>query len=332
MNTMKNSMVLPIVKTKYICNIASFILLALAGLGLFVGKYPLSFQALLEGETLEWRVFLTLRLFRVLVGMIGGMTLGICGFVYQTVFHNPLAAPDIVGVSSGAGAGAAAGIVLLGGGLMVTVFSFMGALGALSLALFLSGIDKSGRKSTIALSGIAVHALAQTVLMVLKLTADPERELASIEYWIMGSLSGISAYRIPINLFLSFVCVVFLFFLHRQFLLLSASEEEARMLGVNVNRVRMGVLLTATIAVSAIISLTGIISFVGLLAPHGARLLTRNNDRKTMLLSGILGGIILSGADILARSLAATELPISIFTSLLGVPVLVALILRRNLS
>src|SRR3712207_3472017 len=125
--------------------------------------------------------------------------------------------------------------------------------------------------------------------MVLKLTADPERELASIEYWIMGSLSGISAYRIPINLFLSLVCVVFLFFLHRQFLLLSASEEEARMLGVNVNRVRMGVLLTATIAVSAIISLTGIISFVGLLAPHGARLLTRNNDRKTMLLSGILG-------------------------------------------
>ena len=178
------------------------------------------------------------------------------------------------------------------------------------------------------LAGIAVHSLAQTALMCLKLTADPERELASIEYWIMGSLNGISGYSIGGNLLLCAVCVAVLFLLHRQVVLLSAEEGEARMLGVSVGKLRLAVLLVATLAVSAVVSLTGLISFVGLLAPHGARLLTRRNDAGTMLLGGILGGVLLTGADILARSVAATELPVSIFTSLLGAPFLIVLIVR----
>ena len=100
------------------------------------------------------------------------------------------------------------------------------------------------------------------------------------------------------------------------------------MLGVNVGRLRLAVLLIATLVVSAVVSLTGLISFVGLLAPHGARLLTRHNRIGTMLLSGLLGGLLLCGADILARSVAATELPVSIFTSILGAPFLIFLIVR----
>ena len=100
------------------------------------------------------------------------------------------------------------------------------------------------------------------------------------------------------------------------------------MLGVCVTQLRLVILLVSTLAVSAVISLTGLISFVGLLAPHGARLLMKNNRADTMLLSGLLGGILLCGADILARSVAATELPVSIFTSLIGAPVLVLLIVR----
>ena len=154
--------------------------------------------------------------------------------------------------------------------------------------------------------------------MCLKLTADPERELASIEYWIMGSLNAVSGYSIGGNLALCALCVAALFLLHRQVLLLSADEGEARMLGVSVGRMRLAVLLTATLAVSCVVSLSGLISFVGLLAPHGARLLTKRSGPGTMLLGGLLGGILLTGADILARSVAAVELPVSIFTSLLG--------------
>ena len=303
-------------------------LVALAVASLLVGKYPLSLEKLLAGDAMQWRVFLSLRLSRTVVGAIGGFALGAAGFVYQTVFRNPLASPDIIGVSSGASAGAAAGILFLSGTAAVTLSAFAGALLAVVFALALSGLDRSGRNSTIVLAGIAVHALAQTALMALKLTADPERELGSIEYWIMGSLNGISAYSIAGNLILCVICMAVLFLLHRQVILLSAEEGEARMLGVNVGRLRLAVLLIATLAVSSVVSLTGLISFVGLLAPHGARLLTRHNRISTMFLSGLLGGILLCGADILARSAAATELPVSIFTSILGAPFLIFLIVR----
>ena len=100
------------------------------------------------------------------------------------------------------------------------------------------------------------------------------------------------------------------------------------MLGVNVTRLRLIILVAATLVVSSVVSMTGLISFVGLLAPHGARMLTKDNRIGTMLLSGLIGGILLCSADILARSVAATELPVSIFTSLLGVPFLIFLIVR----
>jgi len=279
---------------------------------------------------MQWRVFLTLRFSRTLVGMVGGFALGVAGFVYQTVFRNPLASPDIIGVSSGASAGAAAGILFLSGSAAVTVSAFAGALLAVVFALAFSGLDRSGRNSTIVLAGIAVHSLAQTALMCLKLTADPERELASIEYWIMGSLNGISVYTIGCNLILCVICMAVLFLLHRQVILLSAEEGEARMLGVNVGRLRLVVLMVATLVVASVVSLTGLISFVGLLAPHGARLLTKRNRMGTMFLSGLLGGVLLCGADILARSVAAAELPVSIFTSILGAPFLIFLIVRGS--
>ncbi len=318
-------------KTKYYCAAGVTVLVALAVLSLVIGKYPLAIEKLLTGDEMQWRVFLTLRLSRTVVGVSGGFALGVSGFVYQTVFRNPLASPDIIGVSSGASAGAAAGILFLSGTAMVTGAAFVGALLAVVFALALSSLDRSGKNSTIVLAGIAVHSLAQTILMILKLTADPERELASIEYWIMGSLNGISVYSIGGNLILCFLCMAILFLLHRQVILLSAEEGEARMLGVNVNRLRLMVLLIATLVVSSVVSLTGLISFIGLLAPHGARLLTKHNRISTMFLSGLLGGILLCGADILARSVAATELPVSIFTSILGAPFLIFLIIRgRN--
>ena len=310
-------------------------MLALALCSLFVGKYPLSPGLLLSGDDMQWRVFLTLRLPRVLVGLVGGFALGVCGFVFQTVFSNPLASPDIVGVSSGASTGAAAGILFFSGvsagAAAVTASAFVGALFAAVTAIVLSTLDKSAKNSTIVLAGIAVHALSQTVLMALKLTADPERELASIEYWMMGSLNGITLSECGGNLVLTVLCTAVLFFLHRQIILLSAEEGEARMLGVSVGKMRLTVLITATLTVAAVISGTGLISFIGLLAPHIARLLTGENRISTMLLGGITGGILLLGADILARTAWAAELPVSIFTSLLGAPFLIRLVLgKRN--
>ena len=280
---------------------------------------------------MQWRVFWNLRFSRMLMGLCGGFILGVSGFSFQTVFRNPLASPDVIGVASGASAGATAGILFFSSAAAVTVCSFGGALLAVLLSLSLSTLDRSGRSGTIVLAGVAVHAIAQTALMAMKLSADPERELASIEYWMMGGLNNVSLRTLPGNLLLGLACVLLVFLLHRQLILLSTEEGEARMLGVNAAKLRLIVLMLSTLSVASVISLTGLISFIGLLAPHAARMLLGHNRKSCLLLSGLIGGCLLTGADIFARSAAATELPVSIFTSLLGAPFLVYLIIRgRN--
>ena len=189
----------------------------------------------------------------------------------STVFRNQLASPDIIGVSSGASAGAAAGILFFHGAAAITLCSFTGAVAAVVMAVGLSGIDRSGKRSTVVLAGIAVHSLAHTILIMMTLMADPEKELASIEYWIMGSLNGINSHIIIGNLILCFICIIILMLLYRQIILLSANEAEAKMLGVNVTWMRLVILMISTLAVAGVVSMTGLISFVGLVAPHCAK-------------------------------------------------------------
>lgn len=325
---MKSFMASPTQKIRIGSLIGALLLCALFFTGLFVGKYPLSLELLRVKDPMQWNVFWNLRFSRVLVGCLGGIAMGMAGFVYQMVFKNPLASPDILGVSSGASAGAAIGILFFSGIYSIIICSFFGAVAAVLLALIFASIDRSGNKTTVVLAGIAVHALAQMVLMLLKCIADPEKELASIEYWIMGGLNGIHVEVLWINLPICILCLILLLLFHRQTILLSMDEMEAKMLGVKVARVRMVLLFTATLAVASIVSMTGIISFVGLLAPHFARKLTKNHKIETMILSGTVGGIFLLIADMLARSVARTELPVSIFTGMLGVPFLILLIIR----
>ena len=302
-------------------------------LSLVVGKYPLSMEKLLAGDEAAVRVFLTLRLPRTLMGIVGGLGIGVAGMIYQTVFHNPLASPDIIGVSSGASAGAAFAIIFLANTpIAVTSLAFIGSLLAILLSLGIASLARGSGNISIVLSGLSVHALAQTILMILKTVADPEKELASIEYWIMGSLNAITLKKIPVALMVTMICVFALILLYRQVLLLSVEEGEAKLLGVSVIKIRLVILLLATLIVASIVSVTGIITFVGLLAPHIARIFTGDNRLRTLWLSGLLGSILLCLADIFARSAAASELPVSVFTSLLGAPFLVFLLLKRRVD
>ncbi len=289
------------------------------GAALALGRYPITPAALLAGDAMAVRTFTVLRLPRAVMALIGGFGLGAAGFVYQTVFRNPLASPDIIGVSSGASVGAAFAILFVSSGaLSTTVCAFAGGLAAVFLSLELAAAAPGRSKMSLVLAGIAVHALAQTLLMLLKLTADPEKELASIEYWIMGSLAAVTRSRVWFPVPVVLVCCAAIFALHRQALLLSIEEGEARLLGVRVGAMRLLLLTLATMTVAAVVSVTGLISFVGLLAPHSARLLAGHNRRSACLLSGLLGSALLLAADTLAKTAASTELPVSIFTSLLG--------------
>lgn len=318
-------------KTRFCLALAALLAGATFIFALLVGRYPVSLAALLAGDAMATRTFFVLRLPRALMALFGGFGLGVAGFVYQTVFRNPLASPDIIGVSSGASAGAAFAILFLSSSAAATTLSaFAGGLLAVFLALGMAALAPGQSRTAIVLSGIAVHALAQTVLMLLKLMADPEKELASIEYWIMGSLGGVTRNKIGFPIAVIVLGCTFIFLLHRQTLLLSLRQDEARLLGLPVSQMRFVLLTAATLVVAAVVSVTGLISFVGLLAPHTARLLTGHNRRSACVLSGLLGSGLLLLADTLAKSIAATELPISIFTSLFGAPFLIYLILAKR--
>lgn len=307
------------------------LLLAVLVWSVITGQYPLTLKGLLSGDTMSIMVFKRLRLPRALMGVIGGFGLSISGFIYQLIFKNPLASPDIVGVSSGASAGAALAIVAVSASVpVISISAFIGAVTALIITLLTAYLVPGRNSYTIVLAGIAIHSVAQTILMFLKLAADPEKQLASIEYWIMGSLNGISRDSLAIPFLTTLTGFIVIALLYRQVLILSTSEEEAVSLGVNVTSLRFIILMLATLIVSSIICVTGLISFIGLIAPHIARLLTKRNDIFTYITSGFTGAILLTLADILARSVSSSELPVSIFTSLLGAPLLIILLIRAN--
>ena len=305
------------------------LLLAVLVWSVITGQYPLTLKSLLSGDTMSIMVFKRLRLPRALMGVIGGFGLSISGYIYQLIFKNPLASPDIVGVSSGASAGAALAIVAVSASVpVISISAFIGAVTALIITLLTAYLVPGRNSYTIVLAGIAIHSVAQTILMFLKLAADPEKQLASIEYWIMGSLNGISRDSLAIPFLTTLAGFIIMAMLYRQVLILSTSEEEAVSLGVNVTILRFIILMLATLVVSSIICVTGLISFIGLIAPHIARLLTKRND--IYITSGLTGAILLTLADILARSVSTSELPVSIFTSLLGAPLLIILLIRAN--
>lgn len=324
-------------RPKLLLALAAALVAAAFVLSIFVGKYPLSpgeIAAILSGgdvEGLGREVFFTLRLPRTVMVLLAGLGLGLAGWVYQLLFQNPLASPDLIGVSSGANLGAACAIVLLGyHSLAVSGFAFLGGLAVLGLALLL--VRRAGPVGPTAyiLAGILLKAVSEACIMLLKTFADPERELAAIEFWSMGSFGGVTAGKLLPVLPLFFTGFLGLLLLRRQVLLLALEEEECQALGVPVRAVRGAVLALSTLMVTSVIAVTGLITFVGLIAPHVARLLWKRTDFPAGLLSALMGAAILLPADCLARSLASAELPISILTTLVGVPLLLALLLRKR--
>ena len=300
---------------------------------LTTGKYPISLADLCAGEPMAVRTFTILRLPRALMGLVGGFGLGVAGFVYQTVFRNPLASPDIIGVSSGASAGAAFAILFTSAASpSTTVFAFVGGLLTVCLSLGLTALSPVKEHSSIVLAGIAVHSLAQTFLMVLKLMADPEKQLASIEYWIMGSLAGVTASKIPFPVVIILFSSAVIFLLHRHILVLSVQEDEARMLGVSVQKTRFSC-FSSRHSRWLPQSASRDLSVLSVFSPHTRRDFSPGTTGgHPVFLSRIIGSVLLLIADVLAKSLTAVELPVSIFTSLLGAPFLIYLILSERRS
>jgi iron complex transport system permease protein len=305
-------------------------LLVLAGvISLFIGQYPLTIEGIFHIK-IQRNIFLRLRLPRTLVALFGGFALGIAGYVFQTIFKNKLASPDVIGVSSGASVGAAIAILYLGSATVtVTISAFAGAIVALAFTALVSTLASKRDRVTIVLAGVAVQALAQTAIVFLKSQADPEKELASIEYWMWGGLNGSTLKSLYALIPITIVIVVLFMLLYRHITILSLDDTEARLLGAHTNVTRWAILSLATLLVASVISVTGLISFIALISSHIASLIIKRHSRTLMAFSGIVGGILMLVADCLTR-LTTAELPISVYTSLIGAPVLIYLFILRG--
>ncbi|MDR1728620.1 MAG: iron ABC transporter permease [Acidobacteriota bacterium] len=320
------------------CFAAVGALAALAFLFSFcIGKYPLTVEEigaiLFGGEVgqLKRDVFLNLRVPRAVMSFLTGVGLGLAGSVYQIIFKNPLAAPDIIGVSSGANLGAAVAVVVFGGSTMLLASSaFVGGLLVTFMVIALVRMTDRNSMATYILAGVVMKAVSESFIMMLKFFADPEKELAAIEYWSMGSFSNMTASKLAVVFPLFAVGLAGVVLLRRQVTLLGLQEDESRMLGVRVRGVRIGVLAFSTLMVTSTVCVTGLIAFVGLIAPHIARLLLKRNSFPVCVFASLVGGVILLVADVFARTIYSAEVPISILTTLVGVPFLLYFIMRRQ--
>lgn len=325
-------------KQQYVTGTAFILMLILAIISLCIGSFPLSINQILDilfgriRGTMESRVFFNLRLPRVCMGLIAGCALGLSGGTYQTIFRNPLASPDLTGVASGASFGAACAIVL-GAGSAVQIMSGAFVMGLMSLVFVLLLVHSARleQAGSYILAGIIVSSLADAGLMVLKIMADPEKELAAIEFWTMGSLAGITADKLFSNVLFIVIPLILLLLFWKQALMLSMGDEQARSMGVSPFFWRTLFLVLTTFMIAAVVSVSGVIAFIGLIAPHITYMLLKSRGAGYFFLCAIAGADILLLSDILARSLSSgAELPLSILTVFFAVPVLTILMCRKG--
>ena len=301
----------------------------LAGLGADAGAAP--------GDTL---VILQVRLPRFILSCSVGAALSLSGAVMQGLFRNPLADPGLVGVSAGA---ALAGGVAIVFGDAIFGPAFGGTPpGALPASAFLGGLiatlslyrlsTREGRTSvaTMLLAGIAIGALGQALMGLLAYLSN-DRQLRDISFWLLGSLSGASWSKAGWTAAFVLPALLAVPFLGRGLNALSLGEAEAFHLGVPVQRMKIGCVVLVAITVGASVAAAGIVSFVGIIVPHTLRLIVGADHRLLLPASALLGGSLMTAADVLARTVVApAEIPIGILTALIGAPFFLWLLLRRQ--
>lgn len=273
-----------------------------------------------------------IRLPRVLLACMVGGSLSAAGTAYQTVFRNPMAAPDILGASSGACFGAALAILLGLPRFGIVVLAFVMSLASVGLVYVVGKRTHGSRIVNLLLAGIMVGSLFSAGTSYIKLVADPGDQLPAITYWMMGSLNGTVFKDVGFAVIPMLIGLVPLLLLRWRINLLTVGEDEARAMGVNVSRLRLVTILCATVLTAASVSVSGMIGWVGLVIPHLCRKLVGGDCRRLLPCSMLLGAAFLLLVDDVSRSLLTVEIPIGILTAVIGAPFFLYLMTRKEHS
>jgi len=305
------------------------ILLIITVLSFAIGRYPVPISDLLcyifTGQytdanlpLLIWQI----RLPRILTAILAGGALSVSGATYQALFRNPVVSPDILGVSSGAGFGAAISIMLSLGIVGIQASAFVTGLMAVVISLTISRIMSRShdRILMLVLSGMIVSAMFGAMISLMKYVADSESKLPEITFWLMGSLTNISLVELKFVLPVVLVAIIPLLLNSWKLNILSFGEEEAQALGVDTRKLRLILICCASLLTASVVAVTGIIGWVGLIIPHFARFIIGPDNRRLLPASFLTGASFLLLVDDLARSISALEIPLGVITALVGAP------------
>lgn len=311
-------------------------------ISLLLGSQKLTFsqfiQAFTQKDSFASTVIWGLRLPRSILVMISGALLASSGACFQMYFRNSLAEPGIIGISSGATLGAViaqltgAGAILFGTISPINLFAFLGALFAGFVITLISTKTKSQNSTTLLLCGTALgtfYASLSSIILITKI-----KQINGIYTWILGSFNGRSWQEFKLIIIPGIIALTLMFFSANKLDLMNAGEEGARALGLKTERLRLVVLICASLAVSAAVCAGGTINFIGLIAPHIVKKIYGVKGTKGMFLipfSAMYGSILLLLSDTFARVvIAPAELPAGLITSLLGAPFFVSLIFSKQ--
>ena len=277
---------------------------------------------------LEESVVMNIRLPRILCAALVGAALSTAGASYQGMFRNPMVSPDLMGASTGAGFGASLAILLGFSyfGIMVTAFCF--GLLAVLLAWLVSRFSRLNATLALVLAGVMISSLFSGCTSFVKLVADTQEQLPAITYWLMGSLSSVKGEDTAFAAWPILLGLIPLLLLRWRINLLTVSEAEARSMGLNTSRLRLAVILCATLVTAASVAVSGMIGWVGLVIPHFCRMLFGYDYRRIIPGSILMGGAFLMLVDDIARVITTGELPLGILTSFVGAPVFLYLIMQ----
>lgn len=309
---------------------------------LFLGRYPLSAETIIRilwskftgvassyppiSETVVWDI----RLPRVILGALVGGCLAVSGTAFQGLFRNPLVSSGILGVSSGAGFGAALAILIYNNYTFVFVFAFCFGILAVILSYIIGHVYKSTPTIMLVLGGVIVSSVFSALISFIKYVADPYQQLPAIVFWLMGSLAtarykDIFTAGIPMT-----IGILGLLLIRWRINVLSMGDKEARSLGINTSVTKGLVICFSTLATAGAVCVSGIIGWVGLVIPHIGRMLVGSDNRILIPTSIALGACFMLVVDDIGRMISGSEIPLGVLTALIGGPFFVYLLKKTK--
>jgi iron complex transport system permease protein len=309
---------------------------------LFIGRYEIGFIEILKvlwaGITrhpenvfdIHYSLIWDTRMPRAILGVLVGASLGVSGASLQGVFRNPLVDAGILGVSSGAGFGAALAIVLFDSIYMIYLFAFLFSIIAVMISMRIG--RSKGRHSMImlVLGGVIVSSIFSAMISFLKYIADPYNELPEIVFWLMGSIANVSFKEVYYASIPMILGMMLIFALRWRLNVMSMGDREAHALGLDTKLYTALFIIGSTMATAAAVSICGIIGWVGLIVPHMGRFLVGNDHRYLVPISATLGAFVLLMIDNIGRVITGGELPLNILTALIGGPFYIYLLRRAK--